>query len=195
MRALAAAALVPLAACSDGPPEGVPVGEAAPPETFAGDPFASDPPDGPRRAATDSSDRLELPPLPGDSLRGDTLGLGPAEPDSLAAPDAPAPPDVAPPDFAPAWRAFLDGRDLAASPDVARVAARALAPPFEPAVRDASPRAFQRDGARRTATVRVGFDAAGAVVPQDEAVRDSTLRLVFDLVDGAYRLVDATLSE
>lgn len=191
MRVLTLAALAPLVAgCGPDAPEGLPVGEAAPPEAFADDPFGA-----PRRAPDDTSDALALPPLPGDSLAADSLDGAPARPDSV-----PGAPDAVPaPDFPAAWRAFLDGRDLAATPAATpaarRVAARALAAPFGPAVREASPRTFRRDGDRRTAVVRVGFDAGGAVVPQDVAVRDSTLRLVFDLVDGAYRLVDATLTE
>ena len=190
-RALALAGA--LAGCGGDAPEGLPVGQAPPPEAFARDPFAAPPGTAARRAGDpDSLGARALRPdsLPADSLRTHA-GL-----DSLRAepPSAPAAADAAP-DLDAAWRAFLGGRDLATTPAARRAAARALAPPFGPAVRAAQPRTFRRDGTLRTAVVRVGFDAGGAVVPQDEAVRDSTVRLVFDVVDGAYRLVDATLSE
>ena len=187
-RALALAGA--LAGCGGDAPEGLPVGQAPPPEAFARDPFAAPPgAAAPRAAAPDS---LGVRP---DSLTADSLRTH-AGPDSLRA-EPPSTPAVAEgaPDLDAAWRAFLGGRDLATTPAARRAAARALAPPFGPAVRAAQPRTFRHDGTLRTAVVRVGFDAGGAVVPQDEAVRDSTVRLVFDVVDGAYRLVDATLSE
>ena len=61
--------------------------------------------------------------------------------------------------------------------------------PFREGLLALSPRDLQRDGTARVARVVVGYDAAGAVVPQDEADTDRTLALRFDVVDGAYRVV------
>lgn len=120
-----------------------------------------------------------------DSLRADSLLV--AAPDSLDAP-------LAPLDFAAAWAEFrsaaVAGRAGAlARPDDRDALEAALEPPFRERVLALTPRDFVRDGTRRTATVRVGFDAAGRVVPEDEAVRDAAVTLAFDVVEGAYRLV------
>ena len=115
---------------------------------------------------------------------------------------------VAAPDFAAFWRsvqaAVRSGRraDLAA---LAVVGLGGIAPAVWPAASDAVLDAPVREalgslGARdvlvegdaRVARVVVGRDAAGAVVPQDEAVTDSALRLRFEAVGGTWRLVRVT---
>lgn len=198
MRPRRAAALLALAlgACGDDRdgPRAVPVGEAPLPASV-GDAWEAP------RTAADTSDRLALPPLPSDdTLAVDTLAAGPLmadglRPDTLVAPPPAARPEApaAPPEpaFGPVWEAF--GAETA-PPALRAAAARALAPPFGDAVGALTPRDFARDGSRRHATVRVGFDDAGAVVPQETAARDSTVHLVFDLVDGAYRLADIRFS-
>lgn len=53
----------------------------------------------------------------------------------------------------------------------------------------AGPDRYRRDGTRREAFVVVGYDGEGNVVAEDEAVTESAVGLVFDVVDGEYRLV------
>ena len=141
-----------------------------------------------------------------DSLRRDSLGR-----DSLAPAPAPPPPaDAAPagPDFRAFWPRFRAA--VEAGPDRAAglaafsdrlprdrwadTWARAFDGPFRPGVLALTARDFARDGEARRATVVVGYDADGAVVRQDEAVRESRLALRFEVVDGAYRLVSADVS-
>jgi hypothetical protein len=52
-----------------------------------------------------------------------------------------------------------------------------------------TPRDFERDGARRTGTVMLGYDGEGTLVPIDEAETESSVSLTFDVVNGDYRLV------
>ena len=129
-----------------------------------------------------------------DSLAGTLL-------DPLARPPAAAADST--PDFDAFWADFRaavrSGRraDLAAltAPSV-RDAAAALAEPFRTPLlaldaRDLArePAPAQAGGDARIATTTVGFDAAGNVVPQDEADTDRTVALRFEIVAGAWRLV------
>ena len=190
MRRAALVLAAVLAACGSDT-EGVAVTEAAPGGTRAPTPGGA-------------ADTLRLAPF--DTVYAD-LGLyeDPAldglRADSAGAPEA-AP---APPDFRAFWPRFRDAvraeRGVAAlvAPD-ARGAFEARGPavfaePFRNGVLALGARDFRRDGAARVATVRVGYDRAGRVVPEDEAVREAAAVLRFDVVDGAYRLVDLRVEE
>lgn len=124
------------------------------------------------------------------SLRAlDSLGV-----DTVAVDAVPAPPD-----FRAFWPRF---RDAVEAGGVASLVAPggagafeaaapvALAPPFRDRVLALTARDFRREGTARVATVRVGYDRGGRVVPEDEAAREATATLRFDVVDGEYRLVD-----
>lgn len=156
---------------------------------------------------TEADDGAFAPPAPRPGLAFDTvyadsgLFVGPA-PDSLARPDslAPVAPGPAAPDFRAFWpefqRAVRDGASAVsrlASEDAGAALDSLYRPAFDGLFRtgvlDLTARDFRRQGAAREGTVVVGFDARGRAVPEDEAVRESTLVLRFDVVDGAYRLV------
>lgn len=119
-----------------------------------------------------------------DSLDADTVAV-----DTVAAP----------PDFRAFWPRF---REAVLVEDAATLVAPGgaeafeasspvvLAAPFRERVLALTARDFRRDGTAREATVRVGYDRAGRVVAEDEAVREAAATLRFDLVDGAYRLTD-----
>ena len=62
-------------------------------------------------------------------------------------------------------------------------------PAFRDGVLALTPRDFRRAATSRTATVIVGYDADGTVVPQEEAETESSLTLRFDVLEGEYRLV------
>lgn len=130
---------------------------------------------------------------------GDSLALRP--PDSLAADSvrADAPADVAPAWAAvqaavrtrreDAWRALAgDGADAARAWEWL-AAETPAGEAFRAGLLALSPRELARDGTARTARVVVGFDAAGRVVPQDEAETDRTLAVRLDVAGGAYRVV------
>ena len=179
------AALVALAACGSDA-EGVAVTEAPP---------------GALRAPVPGALGDTARPAPLDTVYADSaLSADPAF-DSLAAGRAdtvraaPAAPDFRAfwPRFQDAARAGQDARAALAAGGGAE-ALRALGPtvfadPFLDGVLALAARDFRRDGAAREATVTVGYDRAGAVVPEDEAAREATATLRFDVVDGAYRLV------
>ena len=98
------------------------------------------------------------------------------------------------PTFAPFLREFKvalqngDAAGLAAGVPAGDLAALGD-PDFQREVLAAGADRYSRDGTRRETYVVVGFDGDGNVVPEDEAVTESGLGLVFDVVDGAYRLV------
>ena len=184
--ALAAGLAVALGACGGGDRQGVTVTEAEPTALPTRPPpsrFRSLPPDSAVRAPLDTiyadSALFADPAL--DSLRADSL-------------ETPAAPD-----FRRFWPRFRDalaaGADEAAAlSTVDRARLRDLyptltTPPFAEGVRALTARDFRVVGPAREAVLTVGYDAAGAVVPEDEAVTEASLTLRFDVVDGAYRLV------
>ncbi|MDT7856408.1 hypothetical protein RQM47_07125 [Rubrivirga sp. S365] len=185
--ALLLAALVGLAACGSDA-EGVAVTEAEPGALRAPTPSA--------RVDTLGPDR----PAPLDTVSADSaLDAGPLLDSLRAAPDSADAP-AAPPDFRAFWprfqtaaRAGRGGLDaLAGAGGAAALDARGavvFGEPFLGRVLALTARDFRRDGVAREATVRVGYDRAGRVVPEDEAAREATATLRFDVVDGAYRLV------
>lgn len=129
-----------------------------------------------------------------DSLRRDSIARAPALP---AAPAA---------DFAAFWPRFQTAVRAGREPttaltrfsgdlrreDFGTAFEAAFGEPFRARVLALTPRDFRRDGTARQATVVVGYDADGAIVPQDEAVTESAVVLRFDIVDGAYRMVSVT---
>ncbi|MEL6614433.1 MAG: hypothetical protein AAFQ43_01770 [Bacteroidota bacterium] len=158
-------------------------------QTEAGPALPPAPPDLPDVSDLDDADfasDLDSLDLVVDSLVADTLASG--EPEADPAPAAPS--------FEPFLREFKvalqTGRvaDLAAkglpAADLAAVADDA---DFRPRILSAGADRYRRYGTRREAYLVVGYDADGAVVPEDEAVTESALGLVFDVVDGEYRLV------
>ena len=181
--ALLLAALA-LAACGSDA-EGITVTEAAP--------------DGALRAPTPggAADTLRRP-APLDTVYADSgLYADPAL-DSLVAADTVEAP-AAPPDFRAFWPRFRDAvrageaAGLVAPGGAAAFEARGpvvFAEPFRAGVLALGARDFRREGAAREASVTVGYDRRGRVVPEDEAVREASAVLRFDVVDGAYRLVD-----
>ena len=135
------------------------------------------------------------------SLRADSLRA-----DSLAAPAAP--------DFRAFWAQFRaavrTGRRAAVAP-LALVGPGGIAPAAWPDLADAflddafrtpllalDATALRREGDARVATVIVGYDGEGNVVPQDEADTDSAVILRFETVAGeagaAWRLVRVDLA-
>ncbi len=145
-----------------------------------------------------SVSRLRLDSLRADSLRRDSVARDSVRQETVARPD-----------FRTAWPAFLAAvrqgraavRPLAAFSDAFReddfptLYEAALADgPFRAGVLALTPRDFRRDGTTRQATVTVGYDASGSVVPEDEAVTEASVVLRFDVVDGAYRLVRIALA-
>lgn len=142
-----------------------------------------------------------------DSLRADSIAAGGAMPaDSVAASGPAAAPA---PDFRAFWTAFRaavrTGRRAAVTP-FALVGPGGIAPAAWPDAATAvlgddvrapllalDATALRRDGDARVATVIVGYDGEGNVVPQDEADTDSAVVLRFETVAGAdgpaWRLV------
>ena len=180
MRAAALALSAVLAACGGGDRGGVPVTEADPGPAVA-------PPRPPPRVA------------PLDTVYADSGLYADPRLDSLRA-DSASGPAAALPEAAPDFRAFWPRfqRALRAGPDSAAALARlgegsapldALAGPFLDRALALTARDFRRDGAARDVQIRVGYDAEGAVVPEDEALTESAVRLRFEVVEGAYRLV------
>ncbi len=74
----------------------------------------------------------------------------------------------------------LSAEDLAAVMDDPAVQQRVLAAGVD---------RYRREGTRREVYVVVGYDTDGNVVPEDEAETESGVGLVFDVVEGSYRLV------
>lgn len=147
----------------------------------------------------------------GDSLAADSLLA-----DSLAADSTVRTAEAAPdstPDFRPFWAAFRAAVRSGRRPGVAalaRIGPGGIAPaawpaaaalldePFRTPLLALDAEALTREpapagGDARVATVVVGFDAAGAVVPQDEADTDAAVVLRFEIVaveaGPAWRLV------
>lgn len=195
MRVPAALALAAaLAACGSGEPQGVvvteaePAGVARPPAPRPGLAFDT---------VYADSGLFADPRL--DSLRADSVAA-----DSTRAP-APAGPDFRA--FWPQFRAAArEGRaavadlTLVGEGGVPRAQLDALHEPafeglYREGVLDLTARDFRRDGPAREVAVVVGYDAAGRVVPEDEAVRETSLVLRFRPVDGAYRLVRLAVEE
>ena len=194
MRALAVTlglALV-VGGCGGDQPRGVQVTEAD---------EAPLPPVRPRRSA--GFDSVYADSGPYADLRVDSLRLDSLRRDSVRASTPPPPSAPAAPDFGAFWPRFRDaaraGRPRAealaafssttSQESFERAYATAFSEPFRAGVLALTPRDFRRDGAARQATVVVGYDAGGRVVPQDEAVAEASATLRFDVVDGAYRLV------
>ena len=137
-----------------------------------------------------------------DSLRADSLRR-----DSLAR-DSVRPSAVAAPDFRTFFPSFLGAvragraavRERAAfsaalpEADFSDLYDTAFGDPFRDGILALTARDFRRAGTAREATVTVGYDADGRVVPEDEAVTESAVVLRFDVVDGAYRLVGVALA-
>ena len=148
------------------------------------------PPPPPDPEVADVLDDLE--PFPADSLGRDSVL---AETPNTILGDEPVP-STPPPTFAPFLRDFKealqtgDARRFAAptlsASDLALVAED---PAFSQRVLEAGPERYRRDGTRREVYVVVGYDLDGNIVPEDEAETESSLGLVFDVVDGAYKLV------
>lgn len=160
-------------------------GESA--QTEAGPALPPAPPDLPDVGDLDDAafasdlDSLDLAP---DSTAADTLASSEADP-------APAAPSFEP--FLREFKVALQNgraRDLAASglsaEDLAAVADDAA---FRQRVLAAGPDRYRRYGTRRETYLVVGYDADGAIVPEDEAVTESAVGLIFDVVEGEYRLV------
>ncbi len=179
MRSLAvvAASAALLGACKS-PPSGVAVTEAPP----VGFPAASG-----RYTAGDTTFA--------DSAFVDSLAV-----DSLAR--LPAAAADSTPDFDAFWSDFRaavrSGRrssvEALALPGTSEALAAAVAEPFRTPLLALAPRDLARDGAARVATVVVGVDAEGTVVPEDEADTDSAVILRFEIVGTAWRLVRADLA-
>ncbi|HIG74115.1 MAG TPA: hypothetical protein EYQ24_05960 [Bacteroidetes bacterium] len=150
-----------------------------------------------------TDDEAFVPPAPPtlEPLDVDSLGLDEDDlaMDSLALADsasAEAEPLPAAPDFAPFLsefkRALQTGaaeRYAAPGLDDADLAFLVDDPAFRQRFLAAPPDRYRREGTRREVYVVVGYDLEGNVVPEDEAETESGLGLVFDVVDGAYRLV------
>ncbi len=187
------------AGCGGESPKGVQVTEA-PPESELRPSV--------RRPAPLDTVYADSGPFVDPRLRPDSLRLDSLRRDSLARDSVRR--AVAAPDFRVAWPAFVAAirRDRAAVRALAAFSDRlpeadfpalydaALGPgPFRDGVLALTARDFRRAGTARQATVTVGYGADGHVVPEDEAVTESTATLRFDVVDGAYRLVGLARSE
>ncbi|MEM1056599.1 MAG: hypothetical protein AAGI52_13835 [Bacteroidota bacterium] len=156
--------------------------------------------------ATESETSVFIPPPPPSEdafAPPDTLGFFPeadslvvedsqAVADSILVPEAPP----AAPSFAPFLQEFkqalqTDTADQFAGPDLPTgdLALVTEDPAFLQRVLATPPDRFRREGTQREVWVVVGYDMDGNVVPEDEAETESGLGLVFDVVDGAYRLV------
>ncbi len=156
------------------------------------------------RADSLRRDSLRADSLRRDSLRADSLRQDSLRRDSVTR----AEPAAAAPDFRTFWPRFQTAFRAGLEPtlalaqlsadlsrrDVEAAVEAASGAPFRAGVRALSPRDFRRDGTARQATVTVGYDRDGAIVPQDEAVTEAALTLSFDVVEGGYRLVAVSLS-
>lgn len=192
MRPLAVALLAVAVGACGSEPEGVTVTEAEPDGSYA-------PPTPRRGLAFDTVyaddglfDDPEIDSLAADSLRADSLA------DASSRPAAP--------DFRQFWpefqRAIREGEPAVtrlSDADAGAALDSLYVPAFEGLFRegvlDLTARSFRRQGSAREVSVVVGFDARGRVVPEDEAVREASLVLRFDVVDGAYRLVRLAVVE
>ena len=188
--------LLALGACK-GAPEGVAVTEA-PPVAF---------PAAPGRYAEGDTTYAAADSLADDSLADDSLAA-----DALAADSAARPPAAvrdSTPDFGRFWTTFRQAARSGRRGGVAALAvvgpggvARADWPqaaealttePFRTPLLALDARSLAYDGSARTASLLVGFDTDGTVVPQDEAETDSAVLLRFEIVGApggrAWRLV------
>ncbi|MEM6326083.1 MAG: hypothetical protein AAF791_03100 [Bacteroidota bacterium] len=136
-----------------------------------------------------SPEDLEVPADSFDTFpEADSLAL-----DSLIVEDSVQVTEAPAPSFAPFLAQFKQALQTG---DVEAFAAEGVDvwvlandPAFQQQVLAAPPDQYSREGTRRETWVVVGFDVEGNVVPEDEADTESGLGLVFDVVDGAYRLV------
>jgi len=177
--ARALAILLVVAGCRERP-AGVPVGQAD-----------DTPPPAPWRSqALDTVYADSLPLFPVDSLLADSAAAA----DTLAVARTPTP--------TAAWEAVRAAvrSERRAAWDAATDGAPGAADAFADATGDfrdgllaLDARDLIADGDAREARVTVGYDAAGRVVPQDEAETDRVLRLRLDIVAGAYRVVRVTV--
>lgn len=181
-------AAVVLAACGSDA-EGIAVTEAEPGALRAPQPGALGP------GGADTLGR----PAPLDTVYADSGLYEDPSLDSLRADSVRREAAPTPPDFRAFWPRFRDAVEDDAVASLAgrggvealgRVGPVVFAEPFRERVRALTARDFRREGTAREATVRVGYDRAGRVVPEDEAAREASATLRFDVVDGAYRLVD-----
>ena len=125
-----------------------------------------------------------------DSLRADSLAGRPLPPARLAAPRTRRPRPT--PDFRAFWTAFRAavraGRRAAVAARATRrrrtTSAAVLDEPFRAPLLALDATALRRDGDARVATLVVGYDAEGRVVPQDEADTDAALVLRFETRRG-----------
>lgn len=192
MRVTVLVLAVALAACGGERPQGIEVTEAEPTPTVR--PSAR--PTAPLDTVYADSGLFVDPSLRPDSLRADSLRRDSLRLDSLARAA-----DVTAPDFRTFWprfRAALEDGPAAAAPFVAledagepveATLARVLEGAFLDGALALTARDFRRDATSRTARVVVGYDADGNVVPQEEALTESSVTLRFDVLEGAYRLV------
>ena len=161
----------------------------------------------PSGVAVTEAPPVGFPAAPGRYTEGDTTFAGSAftlsdslAADSLARPPAPAADST--PDFEAFWADFRaavrSGRranvEALVAGDQTEALAAALGEPFRTPLLALAPRDLARVGAARVATVVVGFDAEGRVVPEDEADTDSAVVLRFEVVGAAWRLVRADLA-
>lgn len=200
MRSTSLVALVAALAvggCGGGERQGVAVTEAEPVRTVV--------PPGPRPVPR---------PVPLDTVYADSglyadpaldsLEVAPADDDSSST-TVPAAPDFR--TFWPAFqRAVREGEAAVAARTAvgeggvprerfARLYPRAFGEPFREGILALTARDFRIRGAARDVSVTVGYDAEGAVVPEDEAVTEASVRLRFEPRDGAYRLVGLEIVE
>ena len=127
-----------------------------------------------------------------DSLaEADTVASGAPEP-------APAAPSFAPflSEFKVALQNGTARRHAALGDDLSPEALAFVAddPAFRQKILAAGADRYRRYGTRRETYVVVGYDREGNVVPEDEAETESGAGLVFDIVDGEYRLVRIDLA-
>ncbi len=176
---------------------------------------------GPEGVAVTEAPPVAFPEAPGRYTQGDTTYAGADSlflVDSLLADSvAEAAPDVArdsTPDFGRFWTAFRAAARSGRRADAATLAvvgpggiARADWPqaaeaittePFRAQIAALDARSLDYDGPARTATLTVGFDAEGNIVPEDEADTDSSVILRFEIVEApggrAWRLVRADIA-
>jgi len=189
---LALVLLAVAAGCGDEQPRGVEVTEADD-DVFAGPARPS--------MAFDTvyadSGLYADPRLRPDSLRADSLRRDSLRQDSLRRAE------VVRPDFRTFWPRFQAA--VRQGPDAVRpltaFSERLGEPAFEllydvafggepyrSRVLALTPRDFALEGASREATILIGYDADGQIVPQDEADTESSVSIRFEVVGGAYRL-------
>lgn len=183
---------VALSSCGGEQPQGVEITEADPASRTA---RTRPSPMSPLDTVYADSGLFVDPSLRSDSLRADSLRRDSIRLATLAQ-------EVAAPDFRAFWPRFqsaLEG-DFAVGLSMIGLEASSkgavddqLTPLFDasfrPAILALTARDFRREGTARSARVIVGFDDEGNVVPQDEALTESSVELRFDVLEGEYRLV------